>query len=71
MDVSFTARDSIWSAGDYDERLRLVKLLWQMSIKQSQLSDHADSVHIHLIGEGGESLGGSNSFAGSMIDVEK
>jgi hypothetical protein len=68
--IHITVRDSAWSIADYDERLRLAKGLWAECVKYAH-PEQADSCHVKLVGEGGEDLGGSNDFAGSMIDVSK
>jgi hypothetical protein len=70
VNVHVTVRDSAWESADYDQRLRLAKGLWGMCVKYAH-PDQADSCHVRLVGEGGEDLGGSNDFAGSMIDVSK
>ena len=68
--IRITVRDEAWESADYDERLQLAKGLWAMCLKYAH-PDQADSCHVKLIGEAGEDLGGSNDFAGSIIDVNK
>ena len=70
FNIRITVRDDAWEGADYDERLRLAKDLWGMCVKYAH-PDQADSCHVRLIGEAGEDLGGSNDFAGSVIDVNK
>lgn len=69
--IHATIRDEAWTVLDYDQRLRLAKSLWEGCVKAAALYENADSCHVKLYGEAGESLGGSNDFAGSMIDVTK
>jgi hypothetical protein len=64
-------RDDAWTALTYDKRLRLAQMLWNGAVQQSKFDDHPDSVHVKLLGEAGERLGGSNDFAGSILDVSK
>jgi len=68
--IHVTMLDDAWSTADYDERLRLAKGLWEMCVRVAH-PGMADSCHVKLVGQGGEDLGGSNDFAGSMIDVSK
>jgi hypothetical protein len=68
--VDVTIRDEAWTSFTYDQRLRLAKSLWYGAVGAARLTQ-ADAVHVRLIGEAGEDLGGSNSFAGSMIDVRR
>ena len=59
-----------WSPIDYDTRLQIAKNLWNLCVNATQVTS-ADSCHVRLDGEAGEDLGGSNPFAGSIIDVSK
>ncbi len=68
--IHVTVRDEAWEAFDYDQRLGLAKGLWAACVKFAH-PEQADSCHVKLVGEQGEDLGGSNDFAGSMIDVSK
>lgn len=68
--IHVTVRDEAWQSFDYDERLQLAKSLWAGCVKYAH-PEQADSCHIKLVGEAGEDLGGSNDFAGSIIDVSK
>ena len=68
--IHITVRDAAWQYYDYDQRLQLAKGLWGACVKYAH-PQQADSCHVRLVGEAGEDLGGSNSFAGSMIDVNK
>jgi hypothetical protein len=68
--IHLTIRDSAWSVADYDERLQLAKGMWAQCVRVVH-PPQADSCHVRLVGEAGEDLGGSNAFAGSMIDVSK
>ncbi len=71
FDVEVTVRDKAWTAFTYDERLRLAQSLWQGAVAAARLNEKPDSAHIKLVGQAGESLGGSSWLAGSMIDVNK
>lgn len=68
--IHITVRDEAWQSFDYDQRLRLAKALWAGCVKYAH-PEQADSCHVKLVGEAGEALGGSNDFAGSIIDVSK
>lgn len=67
--VNVTVRDAAWEYFDYDQRLRLAKAFWNGCIKASRVSN-GDYCYVHLIGQGGESLGGSQ-WPGGTIDVNK
>jgi len=68
--VDATIRDEAWTAMTYDQRLSLAHSLWAGAVGAARL-EQADSAHVRLVGEQGESLGGSSWLAGSMIDVNK
>lgn len=68
--VHVTVVDDAWTQFSYDRRLQLAQGLWAMCVKGAKPKT-ADSCHVRLVGEAGEDLGGSNDFAGSMIDVSR
>ncbi len=64
-----TVRYRLWSAMNYDERIRYSKMMWQSYVMASKMTAAPDTVHLTLLGEGEEKLAESDWMAGSIVRV--
>jgi hypothetical protein len=67
--VTCIMRDDAWVVMTHDTRLKLATSMQSAAAHFSGLDENADKARIKLVGEAGESLGGSG-FAGSAVSVQ-